>query len=133
MVLKLDKDALIKQWKEIIILEKGIWVLFENGTIIKFLEEIDNIEDEAKNIMEKWGPVVAGTNLGDFSVFHIEDNPGWIVSYSYEDMHNYVSPEELKEATDSDSYNEMIVGLIGREKRKLDAQTQNIIHVEKIG
>ncbi len=129
-----NKNPLIEQWRKLIVLKKGKWVLFENGTIIIFHEEIENIEKEAKSLMEKWGPVAPGTNLGDFSVEHLDNDPGWVVNYVYEDMHNYVSPTDFEDQSPSDNEigNDVTIGLIGREKRKKDASSLVIIHIETI-
>ncbi|MCG3254352.1 MAG: hypothetical protein KAX09_10895 [Candidatus Heimdallarchaeota archaeon] len=43
---------------------------------------------------------------------------------------NYVSPEEFEEESEDKVRNDMIIGLIGRNKRNEDAQSLKIVHIE---
>ncbi|MFX1293937.1 MAG: hypothetical protein ACFFD2_03620 [Promethearchaeota archaeon] len=107
--------------------------MFEHGTCLILMEPQKDLQDQAKKIMEKWGPVVPGSPAGDFTVSKLQDYPGWVVYYHHPDMISYVSPDELEE--DDDESNDplgldVIVGYIGRNKRHEDAKSLNIVHIE---
>ena len=126
-----NDDSIIKIWKQLITNEEETWIVFENGTCIILLDPQGEIEKQAIELLKLWGPVVPGTNSGDFSVSKAEDLPGWIIYYAHPDIANYVSPEELpNDQTDDQVYNDMVVGLIGRNKRQEDSQSLKIIYVE---
>ncbi|NPE09182.1 MAG: hypothetical protein GNW80_12930 [Asgard group archaeon] len=117
-------------WREILVKEKNSWVMFEQGTCLILLEPEEDLRAQAIEIMKMWGPVVPGTSEGDFSVDVWEDLPGWVVYYQHPDMANYVSPKEFGEESEDKVWNDMIIGLIGRNKRNEDAQSLKIVHVE---
>ncbi len=123
-------NRMIAIWREILAREENSWVMFEQGTCLILLEPEDDVKAQAIEIMKLWGPVVPGTSTGDFSVDVWEDLPGWVVYYHHPDMANYVSPEEFGEESEDQVRNDMIIGLIGRNKRNEDAQSLKIVHVE---
>jgi hypothetical protein len=103
------------------------WVLFENGTYIIFddISAIQNVKKEALQLMKEFGPVSAGGPAGDFSVIHLNLTEGWLVSGHGYGMYTYVHPSEL----DSESPNDLEIGLYGRSKRDSDGQNPEIIHI----
>ena len=103
------------------------WVLFENGTYIIFddISTIKDIKEEAIRVMKEFGPVYAGGSAGDFSVIHLNLTEGWLVSGHGYGMYTYVHPSEL----DSESPNDLEIGLYGRSKRDSDGQNPEIIHI----
>ncbi|MEJ5049169.1 hypothetical protein WH221_04980 [Chryseobacterium culicis] len=105
------------------------WVLFENGTYIIFddIGIIEDVKEEALQLMKEFGPVSAGGPAGDFSVIHLNLTEGWLVSGHGYGMYTYVHPSEL----DSDSPNDLEIGLYGRSKRDSDGQNPEIIHINK--
>ncbi|MDR4950809.1 hypothetical protein REB14_01270 [Chryseobacterium sp. ES2] len=105
------------------------WVLFENGTYIIFddISIIEDIKKEALQLMKEFGPVYAGGPAGDFNVIHLNLTEGWLVSGHGYGMYTYVHPSEL----DSDSPNDLEIGLYGRSKRDSDGQNPEIIHINK--
>lgn len=123
-------NRMIAIWREILVKEEKSWVVFEHGTCLILLEPEDDLKAQAIEIMKLWGSVVPGTSAGDFSVDVWEDLPGWVVYYHHPDMANYVSPEEFGEESEDQVRNDMIIGLIGRNKRNDDAQSLKIVHVE---
>lgn len=103
------------------------WVLFENGTYIIFddISTIEDVKEEAIQLMKEFGPVSAGGPAGDFSVIHLNLTEGWLVSGHGYGMYTYVHPSEL----DSESPNDLEIGLYGRSKRDSDGQSAEIIHI----
>ncbi len=103
------------------------WVLFENGTYIVFddITQIENIENEAIRLMKEFGPVHAGGPAGDFNVISLEKNIGWVVSGHGYGMYTYVHPSELE----TNSPDDITIGLYGRSKRNDDGENPKIIHV----
>lgn len=123
-------NRMIAIWREILVKEENSWVLFEHGTCLILLEPEEDLHAQAIEIMKIWGPVVPGTSAGDFKVDTWEDLPGWTVFYHHPDMANYVSPEEFEEESEDQIRNDMIIGLIGRNKRNQDAKSYKIVHIE---
>ncbi|BFO68290.1 hypothetical protein [Chryseobacterium sp. KCF3-3] len=105
------------------------WVLFENGTYIIFddISIIEDVKKEALQLMKEFGPVYAGGPAGDFNVIHLNLTEGWLVSGHGYGMYTYVHPSEL----DSDSPNDLEIGLYGRSKRDSDGQNPEIIHINR--
>lgn len=103
------------------------WVLFENGTYIIFddISTIEDVKEKAIQLMKEFGPVSAGGPAGDFSVIHLNLTEGWLVSGHGYGMYTYVHPSEL----DSESPNDLEIGLYGRSKRDSDGQSAEIIHI----
>lgn len=103
------------------------WVLFENGTYIVFdnIEIIDDVKDEAIQLMKKFGPILIGGAAGDFGITTLTNTDGWVVSGHGYGMYTYVHPTEI----DMDSPNDTIIGLYGRSKRDLDGQKPNVIYI----
>ncbi|MCH2034192.1 MAG: hypothetical protein MK202_11845 [Tenacibaculum sp.] len=103
------------------------WVLFQNGTYIIFdsIKDSKNIREEAIRKMKKYGPVSAGGPAGDFNVINLKNPKAWIVSGHCYGMYTYVNPKEL----DSQTPNDVTVGLFGRSKRNLDGLNPIVIHV----
>lgn len=105
------------------------WVLFENGTYIIFddISIIKNVKEKALQLMKEFGPVYAGGPAGDFNVIHLNLTEGWLVSGHGYGMYTYVHPSEL----DSESPNDLEIGLYGRSKRDSDGQNPKIIHINR--
>lgn len=103
------------------------WVLFENGTYIIFddISTIENVKEEALQLMKEFGPVSAGGPAGDFNVIHLTLTEGWLVSGHGYGMYTYIHPSEL----DNESPNDLEIGLYGRSKRDSDGQNPQIIHI----
>ena len=75
--------------------------------------------------MKEWGQVHVGSSAGDFSTITLENERGWVVSSHHNDILTYVDPEEA-----GDDPPDFLVGLLGRSKRNLDAETLTVIHIE---
>ena len=105
------------------------WVLFKNGTYIIFdnADTIPNLKSEAIKKMKEFGPVNVGGPAGDFSVTHLNQTEGWVVSGHGYGMYTYVSPKELKSEKPEDSE----IGLFGRGKRDLDGKNPVVIHINR--
>ncbi len=76
-------------------------------------------------LMKEWGPVHAGSSAGDFTVIHLDDHPGWVVTSHHNDILTYVDPSE----GDFDPDKDLAIGLYGRGKRNVDAEELTIVHV----
>lgn len=113
-----------KIFEDIIIGEGKHVAIFSNGTCVIFHKAQDNIAQEAISLMNKWGPVSAGSSAGDFSIIHLDDYPGWLVTGHHDDMITYVAPSE----GEFDNSEDVTIGLYGRDKRDKDSRELSIIH-----
>ncbi len=62
----------------------------------------------------------------DFSVTHLSEYPGWIVTCHHPAVLTYVHPSEVEDSDPLDH----IVGLIGRSRRQQDSEDLEVVHVE---
>jgi hypothetical protein len=118
-------DSLIETWRRIIIGEYKSWALFSNGTCVILMQPGADLRRQALELLKTYGPVHAGSPAGDFSVITLDDDPGWVVTSHHPDILTYVSPDEVSEQS-----NDLVIGLLGRSKRDLDASELLVIHVE---
>ncbi|MFX1251920.1 MAG: hypothetical protein ACFFCZ_09950 [Promethearchaeota archaeon] len=118
--------SLVDTWRTIILGEQKSWVMFEHGTCVILMKPQEDLQAQAREILAEWGPVVPGSSLGDFTVITLKNYPGWVVEYHHPDILNYVSPNEFEE----DEPDHVSVGYIGRNKRREDAKSLNIVHIE---
>jgi hypothetical protein len=119
-------DQLVEIWRKIIVGDQKSWVLFKNGTCVILMEPEQDLAQQAITLLQHWGPVQAGTPAGDFSVSKLGNDPGWVVTGHHHDILTYVGPDEFTSETSSD----LIVGLLGRQRRHEDATELEVIHVE---
>lgn len=105
------------------------WVLFENGIYIIFdqTNSAEKIEVRAIELIKEFGPVSPGGPAGDFNVITLNKTYGWVVSGHGYGIYTYVHPNELN----TDSPNDITIGLFGRSKRDKDGNNPVIIHVNK--
>ena len=122
-----DIAALNEIWRQVLSDEVKAWVIFKNGTCVVCRESDKDAREYAIELMKNMGIVVSGTSHGDFVVHPLEKIPGWIVEYHHEDIFSYVSPSEFER----DFVEDMMVGLHGRHMRGEDAQSLEIVHIEK--
>lgn len=118
-------DPLVTTWRTIIQGEGKSWVLFANGTCVILVGPQPDLAAQAVQIMKQWGPVHAGSSASDFSVIHLTEHPGWVVTSHHPDVLTYVAPDEVGEEP-----SEVRVGLAGRSKRDQDAEELRVPHVE---
>lgn len=111
-------------WQHIIIGSGKSWVVFEEGTCVILMQPEADLVAQAKAILSEYGSVYVGSPAGDFSVIRLTDFPGWVVTGHHADMLNYVAPEDVN-ADASD----LIIGMLGRNRRDQDAETQRVIVV----
>ena len=124
-------EVLVEKLRVLITGVEASWILFDHGTCVMLKESESDLQEQAKEILKKWGPVVPGTDLGDFNVIKLDKDPGWVVTYSHPFVFNYISPDELAVDESSDPIErDVVIGCLGREKRKQDANSLNIIHIE---
>lgn len=121
-------------WRKIIVSNPSAWVLFEHGTCVILKDGGENAGEAARALLAKWGPVHAGTPSADFDVIPLRDVPGYVVTCHHPDILNYVPPEENDddggEEGDDDDSSDVLVGLLGRGDRDLDAQELRVVHIE---
>ena len=122
----MDDEQNVSEWGAILDGDGRSWVVFEHGTCVVLAEPEGDLAEQARALLEEWGPVRAGTPFGDFTVSHLTHLPGWIVHCHHPDILTYVSPEELL----TPDTPEMFIGLLGRSKRNADATSPRAIHVE---
>jgi len=118
-------DSLIETWQRIIVGEYKSWALFSNGTCVILMRPETDLRRQAVEMMKTFGLVHAGAPAGDFSVITLDDDPGWVAPSHHPDILTYVSPDEVAEQS-----NDLVIGLLGRSKRDLDAAELMVIHVE---
>ncbi|HUP28143.1 MAG TPA: hypothetical protein VM409_06880 [Chloroflexia bacterium] len=123
-----ENDGLVVIWRKIIVGEGKSWVLFKHGTCVILTDAATDPASEAIAFMKEWGPVVVGTPSADFDVVKLRDDPGWVVTYNHPDLMSYVGPDEFEgqEAPD-----DMFIGLLGRTRRRQDADELEIVHTER--
>ncbi len=100
------------------------WVVFEHGTCVIIYHSKGNLENEAKEVLQKYGTSTPGTPSADFRVTKLEGLPGWIVSGDQPGILNYVSGDEGEDKEDWE------IGLIGRDKKEQDLKKLKIIHIQ---
>ena len=118
-------DPLVATWRTIIQGDGKSWVLFANGTCVILMDPQHDLAAQAMAIMREWGPVHAGSSAGDFSVIHLRDHPGWVVTSHHNDVLIYVAPDDVGDET-----SELMIGMTGRSKRNQDAEELRVLHVE---
>jgi hypothetical protein len=103
------------------------WVLFRNGTVIGPLGPDEDLSVSATDLLRRIGPVRPGGPGGDFRVFRNRDAgwPGWLVAYDHHKMATVVLWKEFEAAEPS----HLQIGLFGRNKRALDADMPEVVHV----
>jgi hypothetical protein len=108
------------------------WVMFEYGSLILippnddgtlFTEE--QLRTRATELLEKYGKVVPGGALSDFSLSTFAPH-GWMIQYPHsEEIVTFVSFEEKKTPSGPAE-----VGYYGRNKRHADWTSKAIVHVQ---
>lgn len=103
------------------------WVLFSNGSFVILDPALptEALEDRAREVLARHGPVQAGSGSADFSVAALARVAGWAVSSQGPGLFTYVHPAELG----SSPATELAIGLLGRDKRALDAGDPCVVHV----
>lgn len=119
-------DAMVETWRSIILGDEKSWVLFENGTCVILMAPEEDLAAQAIELLKEWGPVVAGTSAGDFTVIELLNYPGYAITGHHPDILNYVSQEE----TGEEERNDVVIGMLGRQKRHDDAISLKVVHIE---
>lgn len=101
------------------------WVIYKNGTVVIFMEPVEDLKKAANDIMIEYGPVHPGTPSGDFTTIDLVKDPGYIVACHHPDVLSYVGPDEFE-----GEFDEVTVGIQGRIKRAQDAADLEVIHVQ---
>ncbi|MFD1936999.1 MULTISPECIES: hypothetical protein [Nonomuraea] len=116
-------ESVITTWRQLLHPAKS-WALFANGTCVILMEPADDLAEQAKELLSRYGPVQAGTPAGNFTTIDLDDAPGWAVTSHHPDILTYVAEDEL------DARDDLTVGLFGRGKRDQDGHELTIVHVE---
>lgn len=122
-----SKSELIEIYKKLLKGDFQGWVLFSHGTCVVIPHINKTIENDAIEVLQKYGKIIPGTPSGDFNVVPLKDNLGWVITGDHPDILNHVSSDEAREDRSDPG-----IGLIGRNKRGLDAKELKIIHTEEI-
>lgn len=117
----------IDAWKKILAESPHPWVLFENGTVVILKTTEGKIEDDAREFLTKYGYAPPGTPEADFGVEKLENPAGYLVTTGGpEEIMTYVDDSEL-----SKKYSEMMIGILGKTKRKHDRRDLHVIWVHR--
>lgn len=119
----MSSEELATVYKKIIDPKFKYWVVFTQGTCVIIYKSQGNLENEAKEALQKYGSVTPGTPSGDFTVTKVDS--GWIVSGDQPGILNYVSEDEGGGKEDFE------IGLIGRNKKELDSKEPKIIDINQ--
>lgn len=101
------------------------WVLFENGTAVFLASREGDLQSAAIAVLREYGQVEIGAPAGDFNVIPLGEEIGWGVTFEHPDLLTLVLPSEIN-AQPSD----LMIGLLGRNKRGDDAAQLKIVHVQ---
>lgn len=109
------------------------WVVFEHGTCVVLREPEDDIGEQARSLLAKWGPIQPGGSGGDFGVRRPVGFAEPIVFCHHPDILNYVTADELSKVQSANLGERKmltVIGVGGRSKRGRDAKELKVIHVE---
>lgn len=121
-----SKDELVGIYKKLLKGDFQGWALFDHGTCVIVPRVNKSVQEDAITLLRKYGRIIAGTPLGDFNVTPLKDNLGWVVTGDHPDILNFIATDDMRERSD-----DVKVGLLGRERKELDAKELKIIHVEQ--
>ena len=71
----MDDEQNVSEWGAILDGDGRSWVVFEHGTCVVLAEPEGDLAEQARALLEEWGPVRAGTPFGDFTVSHLSFGP----------------------------------------------------------
>lgn len=118
----MDTAALVDAWRAT--LRPGrAWVAFANGTCV-VLKDPKDARSEATALLRRYGPVGPGGPSADFGTVTLDDGRGWVVTGHHPDILVLVTAGEAPGGED------VVIGLLGRQKRAEDAARLEIVHVE---
>ncbi len=66
----------------------------------------NDLEAQAKAMLAAYGPVYPGTPHSDFSVIHLDNYPGWVVTCHHNDILTYVGPDKTEFITSLQASNQ---------------------------
>ena len=116
-----SSEQLINIYKKVIEPKLKDWVVFEHGTCVILYHLPKDLEVEAKEVLQKYGPVYPGTSTADFTVTKVDS--GWIVTGDQPGILNYVSEEEGKGQEDFE------IGLLGRDQKEQDSKELKVVYI----
>jgi hypothetical protein len=119
-------NTLVEAWQAVLKGQKKTWVVFKRGTCVILDPGTGDPAVEATSILRERGKVHAGSEAGDFSVVHLKDIPGWVVTSHDDNILTYVAQDEV-----SAPITDLNVGLTGRSKRDQDAREPEVLHIER--
>lgn len=118
-------NYLVTAYRRIILGDQKSWVLFQHGTCVILMQPGDDLGQQAIDLLRQWGPVHVASPAADFSVIHLSEYPGWIITGYHPDVLNYVSPDEIESDAE-----DVHIGLLGRSKRDSDGHELEVVHIE---
>lgn len=116
-------ESLVGTWRRLLDDPGKSWVLYSRGTCVVLPDPGRDLVAQAAAVLAEQGPVAAATPSADFSVLHPAGAPGWVVTCHHPDILNYVSPQDVEEASD------VLIGMTGRGHRDRDARAPRVVHV----
>ncbi|PQV64016.1 hypothetical protein B1R32_10741 [Abditibacterium utsteinense] len=108
-----------------IIVGEASYVLFENGTAVFLVACEGDLQSAASEVLRQHGQVEIGTPAGDFNVIDLGEDIGWGVTFEHPDLLSLVLPSEINVKP-----SDLMIGLLGRNKRGDDAAKLKVVHVE---
>ncbi len=108
-----------------IIVSEASWVLFENGTAVFLVGCEGDLASAAIEVLREHGEVKLGSPAGDFAVIELGEDIGWGVTFDHPDLLSLVLPTEINVKP-----TELMIGLLGRNKRGDDAAGLKVVHIE---
>jgi hypothetical protein len=123
---QMEGAELVEAWRATLSGLDKSWVLFANGTCIVFTEPGSDLTAQAKAILQEFGPLGDGSEIGDFAAtIPHPDGRGWFVAGHHSDIVTFVSRSEVAPGTP-----DVDIGRLGRAKRGQDAEQLRVLHVE---
>jgi len=126
----IDVQAYVAAYRKVIPPNLSRWVLFRHGTVYVFSEAHPvrsdaDLGNEAIAFVYRNGPVIAGGPSGDFRSIRLRDDLGWIVLYDEDGLFNL-----FPGLRDPQPGQDLVIGLMGRKRRAMDAAGLEVVHVE---
>jgi hypothetical protein len=121
----MDTAELIEAWRATIDGPGKSWVLSEHGTCVILMEPEAELAAQATALLREYGPVRGGSSFGDFGLITLDDGRGWVVTCHHDDILTFVGSNEAEADAE-----DVAIGLLGRSKRRQDAEELRVVHVE---
>jgi len=120
-----SNDDLVTVYRKTVIGKLKPWVLFNNGTCVTLMNPESDLQNQAIQILFKYGPLYPATGSNEFAVRRMSGYPGYMVHGHHPDILVYVSPADVEKNAD-----DVTIGKFGLARRDKDGRELHVIHVE---